>query len=240
MSVADASHLKRTQKLKKKLFLFCSSEESSLFLYALKKYLILLDSSLSAEVIFSLPSFPLKQGFFIISFFNSVKDLSSLPEHILPFLPWIIILEKPPFKEDEQMPALHYFSKPLYVQDIALWIHGQVFPSFHDKTSSDVRISIGSFLFDPVVRCLINKETLSSVSLTEKEALLLTYLYKNQKKIISKEDILEEIWGYKKGNNILTRTLESHIYSLRKKLEEDPAMPKMLFTEKGGYCLHLA
>ncbi len=235
MSVADASHQKNVRKTKKKCFLFSCSEENFSFLYALKKYLVKLDSSLSIDITSSLPSFPLKEGSFIISFLNSNKDLSFFPKHILPFLSWIVLLEKAPPKKDELEHTIKCFSKPVYVQEMALWVYDRVLSSSQETTSPPDRISLGSFLFDPHIRCLIHKKTLSSLTLTEKEASLLAYLYKSKDKIISKEDILEEIWGYKKGKNISTRTLESHIYSLRKKLEEDPAFPKMLLTEKGGY-----
>lgn len=73
------------------------------------------------------------------------------------------------------------------------------------------------------------------VRLTEKEAAILARLAQARGATISKEALLADVWGY--GPNVTTRTLETHIHRLRRKIEPNPARPQKLLTEAGGYRL---
>lgn len=73
------------------------------------------------------------------------------------------------------------------------------------------------------------------VRLTDKEAAILIRLQRAMGATVSKADLLAEIWGY--GPNVSTRTLETHIHRLRRKIEADPARPSRLVTETDGYRL---
>jgi Transcriptional regulatory protein, C terminal len=53
--------------------------------------------------------------------------------------------------------------------------------------------------------------------------------------LVSRETLLQEVRGYNSG--VTTHTLETHIYRLRQKMEEDVATPAILVTEAGGYKL---
>ncbi|KUK56619.1 MAG: Two component transcriptional regulator, winged helix family, partial [Synergistales bacterium 53_16] len=54
-------------------------------------------------------------------------------------------------------------------------------------------------------------------------------------RVISKEELLGKVWGYYGGD---TRTVDVHIWRLRRKIEEDPQNPKLLHTLRGrGYRL---
>jgi DNA-binding response OmpR family regulator len=73
-----------------------------------------------------------------------------------------------------------------------------------------------------------------SITLTCKEFKTLVYLIKNPRRVISRDELLNEVWGYE--NYPCTRTVDNHILKLRKKLETDPAQPKHLHTVHGaGY-----
>ena len=73
------------------------------------------------------------------------------------------------------------------------------------------------------------------IRLTEKEASILKFLYRAGEKVITRDVLLHEVWGYNSG--VTTHTLETHIYRLRQKVEKDAAMPAILVTEAGGYKL---
>jgi DNA-binding response OmpR family regulator len=72
------------------------------------------------------------------------------------------------------------------------------------------------------------------VILTFKEFKTLAYLIKNPRRVISRDELLNEVWGYE--NYPCTRTVDNHILRLRKKLEIEPAHPKHFHTvHSSGY-----
>jgi DNA-binding response OmpR family regulator len=72
------------------------------------------------------------------------------------------------------------------------------------------------------------------VILTRKEFKTLAYLIKNPRRVISRDELLNEVWGYE--NYPCTRTVDNHILRLRKKLETEPARPKHFHTvHSSGY-----
>jgi DNA-binding response OmpR family regulator len=75
------------------------------------------------------------------------------------------------------------------------------------------------------------------VRLTEKETSILRYLYRAGQRPVPRETLLQEVWGYNSG--VTTHTLETHIYRLRQKIENDAAAPAILVTEAGRYKLVL-
>ena len=71
--------------------------------------------------------------------------------------------------------------------------------------------------------------------LTEKETAILKHLYRAGDKVVSRDTLLGEVWGYNAG--VTTHTLETHVYRLRQKIEADPSNARILLTEPGGYKL---
>lgn len=72
------------------------------------------------------------------------------------------------------------------------------------------------------------------VSLTCKEFKILVYLIKNPRRVISRDEFLNEVWGYQ--SYPCTRTVDNHIWQLRRKLEADPTDPEHFHTVHGaGY-----
>ena len=74
------------------------------------------------------------------------------------------------------------------------------------------------------------------VGLRPKEFELLMALLRRQGDVVSRIDLLREVWGY--SADVVSRTVDTHIAELRRKIEDDPASPKHLITvRKAGYRL---
>ena len=72
------------------------------------------------------------------------------------------------------------------------------------------------------------------VPLTAQEFKVLRFFIQNQDRVISREEFLNEVWGYQ--NYPSTRTVDNHILRLRQKLEKDPSRPHYFRTMHGaGY-----
>ena len=104
----------------------------------------------------------------------------------------------------------------------------------HER-SDDAVFNIGPYSFQPGAKLLLETETNKKVRLTDKEAAILKYLYRTGGKVIGRDVLLDEVWGYNAG--VTTHTLETHVYRLRQKIEEDPSNARILLTEPGGYRL---
>jgi two-component system alkaline phosphatase synthesis response regulator PhoP len=73
--------------------------------------------------------------------------------------------------------------------------------------------------------------------LSEREAELLRYLATHDGRAISRNEILEGVWGLD-PTGITTRTIDMHVARLREKLHDDPAQPRIVLTVRGkGYML---
>ncbi len=102
------------------------------------------------------------------------------------------------------------------------------------EQSEDAVFTIGPYSFRPATKTLVNDGG-SKVRLTEKETSILKYLYRAGEKVVTRDVLLHEVWGYNAG--VTTHTLETHIYRLRQKIETDPSNAELLLTEMGGYKL---
>jgi DNA-binding response OmpR family regulator len=74
------------------------------------------------------------------------------------------------------------------------------------------------------------------VALTPKEFDLLVLLWDAEGAVVTRDRILESVWGY--PSTVLTRTIDTHVAELRRKLERDPATPEHILTVRSvGYRL---
>ena len=75
------------------------------------------------------------------------------------------------------------------------------------------------------------------VALSPKELQLLKYLAEHPDTVVSRDELLKEVWGY--DITMSTRTVDVHVGWLRQKLEEDPKQPQLIQTVVGlGYRLN--
>lgn len=100
--------------------------------------------------------------------------------------------------------------------------------------SDDAQVAIGPYTFHAEERLLATQDG-TEIRLTDKEAQILRRLHRAGAEPVSRETLLEEVWGYQSG--ITTHTLETHIYRLRQKIEPAAGVISILLTEAGGYRL---
>ena len=128
--------------------------------------------------------------------------------------------------------ANDYITKPFRLGVLLARMRAQL--RQHEQ-SEDAVFTIGHYSFRPSAKLLLDSETKRKVRLTEKETAILKYLYRAGEKVIARDVLLDEVWGYNAG--VATHTLETHIYRLRQKIERNPSDAKLLVTEHGGYRL---
>ena len=93
-------------------------------------------------------------------------------------------------------------------------------------------IRVGNIALDPDTRTLYRGET--AVQLRHKEATLLALFMRNRGKVLSRREIMKEVWETEYLGD--TGTINVHVRWLRLKIEDDPAAPRYLRTVRGvGY-----
>jgi two-component system alkaline phosphatase synthesis response regulator PhoP len=105
------------------------------------------------------------------------------------------------------------------------------------RASSGTRVEVRTYEFDGIEvdfttsRVMKNGKT---ITLGERECRLLRYLVERRGLVLSRDELLQDVWGYK--SIPLTRTVDVHIAWLRQKIEDDPKNPQYIVTVHGqGY-----
>ena len=125
--------------------------------------------------------------------------------------------------------ANDYVTKPFRFAVLLARIRAQL--RQHEQ-SEDATFTVGPYMFKPGQK-LLTLENGQKIRLTEKEAAIIRYLYRADQKVVTRDVLLEEVWGYNSG--VTTHTRETHVYRLRQKIERDPSNAEILVTENGGY-----
>jgi two-component system alkaline phosphatase synthesis response regulator PhoP len=123
-----------------------------------------------------------------------------------------------------------YVTKPFNMDVLAALIENKVkYKLSNDKSET---YKFANMEHQPNTHTLIKAG--KKVELTILENRILLYFLKNRNKVIHREELMMEVWGYNADVN--TRTLDMHIVRLRKKIEENPDSPLFLQTVRGiGY-----
>lgn len=128
--------------------------------------------------------------------------------------------------------ANDYISKPFRTNELIARIQAQL--RLFDN-SVDAVFTIGSYTFWPSAKLLLQPEKNRRIRLTGKEVAILKFLYKTGDQAVTRQTLLDQIWGY--NSDVTTHTLETHIYRLRQKIEDNPKDCRLLMTVPGGYQL---
>ena len=133
-----------------------------------------------------------------------------------------------------------YITKPFSMRELLARVHAalrraQMTPSEDDVDTRPIHA--GHISLDPARRELRRNGQI--VALKPKEYELLWFLLRNPRRVFSREQLLERVWGYDFAGG--SRTVDVHVRWLREKIEEDPAHPSYLRTSRGaGYLFETA
>jgi DNA-binding response OmpR family regulator len=126
-----------------------------------------------------------------------------------------------------------YVTKPFSMRELMARVHAalrraQMRPDVHELRA----IEFGTLQIDPARREVKREGEL--LALKPKEYDLLLFFARNPRRVFSRDQLLERVWGYDFGGG--SRTVDVHVHWLREKIEEDPARPVYLRTSRGaGY-----
>ena len=170
---------------------------------------------------------PLMDGFEVC---KKVREVSSVP---------ILMLTA---KEEEgdkglglELGADDYITKPFGMRELIARIKANIrrseFPGEQAEKPSDIK-DFGNLQID-MNRYEVRKNG-TPLELTLREFELLRYLAEREDRVFSREQLLEEVWGYEYYGDI--RTVDVTVRRLREKLEDDPGDPGYIMTKRGiGY-----
>ena len=123
--------------------------------------------------------------------------------------------------------------KPIKVSDLLTAISRKI--ALQNSGGKDLKIA--NYGFRRNEKVLINLDTEVRVRLTEKETDILWQLWQAPQNELSRQKLLSDVWGY--NDEISSHTLETHIYRLRKKIENSSSEASILTTTENGYRLNL-
>jgi DNA-binding response OmpR family regulator len=128
--------------------------------------------------------------------------------------------------------ANDYVTKPFRIGVLMARLRAHV--REHEQSEYAV-FQIGPYSFRPAAKLMLDTENDKKVRLTDKETAIIKFLYLAGERVVGRDVLLGELWGYNAG--VTTHTLETHVYRLRQKIERDPSNAVLLVTEPNGYRL---
>jgi two-component system response regulator RegX3 len=132
-----------------------------------------------------------------------------------------------------------YIAKPFSVRELLLRVEA-VLRRSQKLRQQESQFVVGDGICIDVHNLLgRTADATGDIPFTRREIDLLQYLRQHADRPISREELLVEVWGYRRANVIETRTVDIHIAKLRRKIEPAPKNPAYLVTIRGeGYKLY--
>ena len=132
-----------------------------------------------------------------------------------------------------ELGADDYVTKPFYLRELLARVKARL----RGRESSGGEENLDTFDFQNVhvdLRRRVLTKSGAEKRLTTHEAGVLSYLITNRGRDVSREELLEKVWGY--SPTMTTRTVDNQILKLRKKVEDVPSDPRHILTVHGtGY-----
>ncbi|KMT21422.1 response regulator transcription factor [Clostridium cylindrosporum] len=169
---------------------------------------------------------PEMDGFDVCKNINKSKETEGIP---------IIMLTAKGEELDKilglELGADDYITKPFSVRELIARIKAVLRRNFKEENTSQI-LSLGDLIVN-MDKHEVTKNG-SKIDLTLKEFELLKLLIVNRGKVLTRDFLLDKVWGYEYYGE--TRTVDVHIRHLRQKVEDDDKNPKFIETVRGiGY-----
>lgn len=133
-----------------------------------------------------------------------------------------------------ELGAEDYITKPFSLRELSARIKVVLRRQNRDDDIENRIIQVGKIEVDLNNYVALNDG--QAVNMTHREFEILKYLFHKKNEIVSREELLDEIWG--KDEFVTRRTVDNFVYKLRKKIEKNPDNPKHIITvHKVGYKL---
>lgn len=138
-----------------------------------------------------------------------------------------------------EMGADDYVTKPFSTRELIARVKAnmrrlQVASSTEEKEQESNDIVIGSLIIQPDAYLVLKRD--EAIELTHREFELLHYLGKHIGQVMTREHLLQTVWGYDYYGDV--RTVDVTIRRLREKIEDNPSHPTWIVTRRGvGYYL---
>ncbi|MCB0347805.1 MAG: response regulator transcription factor [Bdellovibrionales bacterium] len=137
--------------------------------------------------------------------------------------------------EGLKLQADDYITKPFHLEELLLRIQNLLRRQSKSETIASA-FSLNHCDIDLQAHTIRTVDGKIEV-LSEKEVRLLRLLFTNKNNVVTREDILNLVWGYEQGSN--TRSIDNMILKFRKWIEINPSEPKYILSIRGvGYLLH--
>jgi two-component system, OmpR family, response regulator RegX3 len=128
-----------------------------------------------------------------------------------------------------------YVAKPFSITELVLRVQA-VLRRSQGALAGARSLRLGDLTLDTAN--LVGHRGSAQIPFTRREVAIIQYLAAHGERPVSRDELLTKVWGYSRGCGIETRTVDIHIAKLRRKLETDPADPRVLLTVRGiGYRL---
>ncbi len=133
-----------------------------------------------------------------------------------------------------ELGADDYMTKPFSLRELLARIKANLRRYTPDELKSSSGLQIGNLILDFDAYKAQSSVDEQEIKLSHKEFEILKYLFENKNKVVSRFDLLENIWGYEEQPT--TRTVDNFIARLRHKVESDHNHPRVIITVHGtGY-----
>jgi len=118
-----------------------------------------------------------------------------------------------------------YVTKPFSIKELLARIRA------HLRRASKQVVDIENFSFGDVelnFKKYAARKGGQALELSAREFEILRYLIRRRGEIVTRDQLLDEVWGYR--STPVTRTVDNHIARLRQKIEQDPSDPRHIIT----------